>query len=128
MRWRLAAALLIVVGLAGCGAGGAAGRPAAPAAVPMPQRLTPGDTGQAFVIGGGGTFLLDLGDGSWTVQVGHPGVIARVPNVMVIRGAQGMYRAVAPGATSLTATAPGTPRFQVQIDVRAKAPAGAAAS
>ncbi len=54
----------------------------------------------------GETFLLHLGSDNdliWTAQVADQSVVARVPNVLVIRGAQGIYRAAAPGTTDVTA-------------------------
>jgi hypothetical protein len=53
----------------------------------------------------GDTFLLALGDQQqWDVQVADQTVLARVPNIMVVRGAQGVYRALKAGTTTLTAT------------------------
>lgn len=53
----------------------------------------------------GQTFLLALGapPPDWTVTVANTAVLARVPNVMVVRGAQGIYRAKQAGTTTLQA-------------------------
>ena len=50
-------------------------------------------------------FLLNLGDGyTWTVEVDNQAIISRVVNITVVRGAQGVYEAHAPGQATLTAT------------------------
>lgn len=53
----------------------------------------------------GQTFLLALGGPPpvWTVTVADGAVLARVPNVLVVRGAQGIYRALGAGTTTLLA-------------------------
>jgi hypothetical protein len=38
------------------------------------------------------------------VKIDDQSVVARVPNIMVVRGAQGVYRALKPGSTTLSAT------------------------
>ncbi|MBI1730643.1 hypothetical protein HY229_07135 [Candidatus Acetothermia bacterium] len=76
-------------------------------------------------------FLLKLGEGfDWNISISDMSVISRVPNIMVIRGAQGIYEAKSAGQTTLQAVgdplcrqAP-TPceihsiSFQVNIDVK----------
>ena len=52
----------------------------------------------------GQTFLLKLGEMTWDLSISDPSVISRVKNVMVVRGAQGIYTGVKPGTTILTAT------------------------
>jgi hypothetical protein len=53
----------------------------------------------------GGRFLLDLGAGyDWNIQIGDSSIVSRVPNIMVIKGAQGIYEAHKTGSTALTAT------------------------
>jgi hypothetical protein len=50
------------------------------------------------------TFLLQLGEGyDWNISIDDQAVISREVNVMVIRGAQGIYRAHKPGSATLTA-------------------------
>ena len=49
-------------------------------------------------------FLLKLGEGfDWNISIGDLGVISRVPNISVIRGAQGIYEARSAGKTTLQA-------------------------
>jgi hypothetical protein len=105
----LAGSLLV----AGCGAGSpppashAGGDPpgasSAPASGPA-LRVTEADNGRTLTLQVGQTFLLALGDLLWTVHVADPTVLARVPNVLVVRGAQGLYRALRPGETTIHAT------------------------
>jgi hypothetical protein len=53
----------------------------------------------------GQRFLLALGEGyEWTVTVADPAIVSRVINVLVMRGAQGLYEAHGPGATTLQAS------------------------
>lgn len=101
-----AASLLV----AACGAGapvpgasrapGASSSPAAGGAL----RVTEADSGRTLTLHVGQTFLLALGDLRWTVDVADPAILARVPNVLVVRGAQGLYRGLRPGETTLSAT------------------------
>ncbi len=52
----------------------------------------------------GERFLLELGGNvTWVVTVGNPQVVARVRGVPVPSGAQGVFAALAPGTTTLTA-------------------------
>jgi hypothetical protein len=64
------------------------------------------DNGKTITMRPGETFLLDLGIDlyDWTVEVDNRNVLSRVPNIMVIRGAQGIYKAHDPGTATLTAT------------------------
>ncbi len=72
------------------------------------------DTGTIH-IAVGDTFLLMLGtDYNWDVSVSDTSILSRVPDIPVVRGAQGIYQANAPGTVTLTATgslacAPGVP-------------------
>lgn len=77
----------------------------APAPGPAPRRVTLGDGGRTFSLRVGQTFLLALGGPppAWTVTVANGAVLARVPNVLVVRGAQGIYRALGVGTTTLLA-------------------------
>ncbi len=53
----------------------------------------------------GQSFLLKLGETyDWNISIDNQTVISRVMNVMVIRGAQGLYNAHNPGETILMAT------------------------
>ncbi len=130
--WLRGAVLTATVALAGCGAGAAAphgssaptatrsgtsasstaGAPTTPSSTTSsastaasPARVTLSDNGKTVTLHVGGTFLLALGTQQWTVQIADPTVVARVPNVMVVRGAQGIYRALQPGTTTLEASA-----------------------
>ncbi len=50
-------------------------------------------------------FLLKLGEGyQWTINLDNHNVVSRIPNVLVVRGAQGIYRAHQPGNATLTAS------------------------
>jgi hypothetical protein len=50
------------------------------------------------------TFLLKLGEGyMWNLAIDDQAVISRIPNISVIRGAQGIYKAHQPGNATLTA-------------------------
>ncbi|MCZ7381538.1 MAG: hypothetical protein O8C64_08245 [Candidatus Methanoperedens sp.] len=60
------------------------------------------------------TFLLKLGEGyDWNISIDDQTVISREVNVMVIRGAQGIYRAHKPGRATLTAVGDPTCRQSV---------------
>jgi hypothetical protein len=59
--------------------------------------------GQSIQLRVGQTFLLALGaDLNWAVAVTDQTVVSRVPNITVVRGAQGVYRALRTGSTNLT--------------------------
>lgn len=77
---------------------------------PPADGVTLADNNETFTMQVGDIFLLNLGMDiyDWSVDVDNQDVLGRVPNVMVIRGAQGLYRAHAPGTAALTAT--GDPR------------------
>jgi len=60
---------------------------------------------QAISLKKGKSFLLKLGDShDWSVDITNQTVVSRVMNVMVIRGAQGLYQAHNIGTTTLAAT------------------------
>ena len=95
------------------------------------RSITLADNGQTIELHVGERFLLNLGPGYiWTVNVADTSVVSRVVNVLVIRGAQGIYEASQPGTTTLTATGDppcrqttppcGMPSriFRIQITVR----------
>lgn len=66
--------------------------------------LTLDNQGQTLVLHVGGSFLLKLGDVyTWTVTVADPSILSREPNVLVVKGAQGIYQAHKVGTTVLTA-------------------------
>jgi hypothetical protein len=77
--------------------------PASPA-IPA-TGITLDDNGKTFMLHPGETFLLNLGMDifDWTVEIDNQNVLARVKNVLVIRGAQGIYEANNPGQAVLTA-------------------------
>lgn len=66
--------------------------------------ITLDNNNQRITLHVGETFLLKLGEiYDWNVNIDDMSVISRVKNVMVIRGAQGLYTAVQPGKATLTA-------------------------
>jgi hypothetical protein len=67
--------------------------------------VTLADDGKTANLKVGQRFLLDLGEGyDWTPKVADQNIVSRVIGILVIRGAQGVYEAHAPGSTSLIAT------------------------
>ncbi len=67
--------------------------------------VTLADDGKTFTIKVGERFLLMLGeDYQWSPISSDLSVLSRVPNIAVIRGAQGIYEAHKPGQAELTAT------------------------
>jgi len=67
--------------------------------------VTLSDNNQTITLHVNDTFLLKLGnDYQWNIQIDHPKVVSRVVNIMVVRGAQGVYRAHEAGTATLTAT------------------------
>ncbi len=66
--------------------------------------ITRADQGKTISVNSGDSFLLELGDEySWEVNLSDQNVINRVKNIAVIRGAQGVFRAIQPGTVSLSA-------------------------
>jgi len=67
--------------------------------------ITLEDNGKTFLIHRRDSFLLNLGMDvyDWTVDIDNQNILSRVKNVMVIRGAQGIYAANNPGQAILTA-------------------------
>ena len=66
--------------------------------------ITLEDSGKSITLKTGQSFLLKLGeDFEWNVEVDNQDVVSRALNIMVIRGAQGVYEAHAPGHATLTA-------------------------
>ncbi len=65
-----------------------------PAAPGEPQVITLEDNQKTFSLHVGERFLLKLGEiYNWEVTLSDPGVVSRVINIMVVRGAQGVYEA-----------------------------------
>lgn len=67
--------------------------------------VTLADDGTTLPLQPGERFLLKLGeDYDWTVIVADQSIVSRVVNILVVRGAQGVYEAHQVGSTTLTAT------------------------
>lgn len=82
---------------------------AAPQATLGPDQqlvITQDSDNQTYHLKVGQRFLVNLGMDTfdWNVQIADQTVASLVIGVMVIRGAQGLYEARAPGTTTLTAT------------------------
>lgn len=66
--------------------------------------MTQRDNGTTLHLVVGQQLLLDLGSNEdWTVTIANQDVVARVPGVLVVKGAQGLYAARAKGTTDLDA-------------------------
>jgi len=71
---------------------------------PLDKTITLDDDQKTIPLQVDETFLLQLGEGyDWNISIDDQTVISREVNVMVIRGAQGIYRAHKPGSATLTA-------------------------
>lgn len=69
------------------------------------QTITLADNNRTIDMRAGDTFLLKLGENmDWVITIDNPAIISREVNVLVIRGAQGIYRALKPGKAVLKAT------------------------
>ncbi len=67
--------------------------------------VTLADDGKTVHFKVGQRFLLNLGaEYNWNPVVADQSIVSRVIGILVIRGAQGIYEAHAPGTTTLTAT------------------------
>jgi hypothetical protein len=79
----------------------------APSAVVSPLAMASvsvADDGRSISLQVGQRLLVNLGEEfDWTVQVGDPSIISRVPNITLVRGVQGVYQANRVGQTALTA-------------------------
>ena len=75
-----------------------------PQAIPA-NGITLGDNGKTYTLQKGESVLLNLGMDSynWTITIDNQNVLSRVRNIMVIRGAQGVYQANSPGKSVLSA-------------------------
>jgi hypothetical protein len=84
---------------AGSEGGGSTGQ------VSLPATITMSDNGKTFTAKVGDSFLLNLGDDvyNWEVTIDRQDVVTLKKGVMVIKGAQGIYDALAPGTATLTA-------------------------
>jgi hypothetical protein len=74
---------------------------------PIPENgITLEDKGKIFKLKVGDSFLLNLGTDvyDWTVTVDNENVLNLKVGVMVIKGAQGIYDALASGTATLSAT------------------------
>ncbi len=70
-----------------------------------PHQVTLDDNGKTIRMKVGDSFLLNLGGTyTWNVNSSDQSVLKRKVNVLVIRGAQGIYDAVRSGTVTLTAT------------------------
>ncbi len=68
------------------------------------QTITLADNGRTITLNVNETFLLKLGEGyDWNITIDDQTIFSRVVNVLVVRGAQGIYVAHRPGITTLTA-------------------------
>ncbi len=75
--------------------------------------VTRADDGGTVTLRVGDRFLLKLGDDFiWSATVSDQSVVRRVPNILVVHGAQGVYEALREGETDLNAT--GTPNCPPQ--------------
>ncbi|MGB8215841.1 MAG: hypothetical protein WCE94_00915 [Candidatus Methanoperedens sp.] len=71
---------------------------------PLARTITLDDDQKTITLQVDETFLLNLGEGyDWNISIDDQTIISREVNVMVIRGAQGIYRAHKPGSATLTA-------------------------
>jgi hypothetical protein len=69
------------------------------------KSVTLADNGQTINLRVGERFLVNLGDTyTWQVTIADPSIVSRVVNILVIRGAQGVYEAKSTGETTLTGT------------------------
>ncbi|MFA5188040.1 MAG: hypothetical protein WC460_01615 [Patescibacteria group bacterium] len=72
------------------------------------QTVTLADNNKTITLKIGETFLLNLGEFyNWDISISDQNIISRVVNILVIRGAQGVYKAKTAGTVTLSAT--GTP-------------------
>ena len=67
--------------------------------------ITLADNGKSITLSKDESFLLKLGDGyNWNVDIDNQTIVSRAMNIMVVRGAQGVYDTHNLGQTTLTAT------------------------
>ncbi len=80
---------------------------ASPSGIPTggSQVVTLADQGGTIHLAVGESFLLKLGEEyMWNITISDQSVLSRVPNISVIRGAQGIYLAHKSGTVTLSAT------------------------
>jgi hypothetical protein len=78
--------------------------PISPQSTPGEPTITLINNRQTVSLQVGQRFLVELGDQyDWEVTSSDPSIVSRVVNIMVVRGAQGVYEAHRSGTTSLTA-------------------------
>ena len=81
--------------------------PPTPTSTPTPsaqRTITLADNGQTIPLAVGDRFLLELGGPYiWKVQIADPSVIAQLPTPLSPINSQGLFEAVGPGTTTLTA-------------------------
>ncbi len=71
---------------------------------PSGRIITLDDNSKTITLRVNETFLLQLGEGyDWNITIDDQTVLSRVVNVLVARGAQGIYEAHKPGRATLTA-------------------------
>ena len=78
-----------------------------PGGNPIPEEgITQQDRGKTFNMKVGDSFLLNLGSDAydWSVSIDNEEVLRMKMGIMVIKGAQGIYEALAPGTATLIAT------------------------
>jgi hypothetical protein len=62
------------------------------------------DQGKTINLSVGENFLLKLGDEyAWQVDISDQAILSRVKNIMVVKGAQGVYAALQAGTVTLSA-------------------------
>jgi hypothetical protein len=105
--------------------------PATPPPVPDTggqKTITRDDQGKTINLKFGDNFLLQLGEEyTWEINISDTGVISRVKNIAVIRGAQGVYETLKTGTVTLTAAGDpvcrqakppcGMPSIQYQVTI-----------
>ncbi|MCX9026408.1 MAG: hypothetical protein OIN85_09975 [Candidatus Methanoperedens sp.] len=75
-----------------------------PTNTPESKTVTLADDGQTITLQVDETFLLELGEGyDWNITIADQSIVSRVTNILVVRGAQGIYRAHKEGSSTLTA-------------------------
>lgn len=147
--WWVLVGLLLIGGLSACGEQQANSASAPPASTVIPHSPTPlptlvppknaqevtvtmGDDGRQIRIKPGQTLLFALDDvlyDHWTITIAGPAILAAQPNAPLPPHAQALYKAIAPGQTTMIAQgelkcAKATPPcqiapqdFQVQVTV-----------
>jgi hypothetical protein len=94
---------LLVIGIRATGLPALAAKPAETPTTSL--TITQADDGKTIVLGVGDRFLLALGDDfKWTVTISDPSIVRRIPTVLLVRGAQGIYEAERAGGADIEAT------------------------